>query len=149
MRCVNCQRSVADDDSQCPFCGCPVLTAAPNPAHTRVARELGRLWAHPSGGDNVVSLVAVRRAALARWLRDAALEVGCWGVIWGGVAALLGVATSPGTWVVYVLALSLDLALLTTYRARPWFFAWTQEVETTHDDPPGSQGAVGMSSMPR
>lgn len=120
MRCVNCGRQAAADDSQCPYCGCPVLSRHDDPQAVRRAAHVRRLWddAAEAPAAEVVPLYTAPRGLQPV---DIFSEAAIWGVSWLLLAWLLGVVAEPATWAAAAVGLLVDCFVLATYNVRPWY----------------------------
>lgn len=152
MRCVSCGRMTSSEDSQCPYCGCPVLSehqAGGAGARAAYTRQVSRIWDEPSdptGGKVVPLPVAGAEAASSvdpepgLRLLDGIAETVLWGLVWLAVSLALGLASSPETWAVFGLAMLNDLFILSAYQTRPWYVPRrsAQRSFPDHVDPAGS-----------
>ncbi len=110
MRCVNCQRTASPDDTQCPYCGCPVLSAVGKSERERLADNVRKIWDESRMPDNVVPLV---RPGVPLWHRLApAADLAIWLIVWGLVTSWLGVAASLYAWIAFALAVTVYFVAL-------------------------------------
>ena len=147
MRCVNCGRMASADDTQCPYCGCPVLTAAETSRHKAGAR-VRRLWEESTLPENVVALP--RRPRIRMTVSLVAGEALVWGSVWLIVAGLLGVLSVGWAWLVPLLLLAVNLVIYQTYNIEPWhqrLLAKWREEEQPPDDQDDTTGNHRVSGM--
>jgi hypothetical protein len=149
------------DDSQCPYCGCPVLSAHANHGagtSDNYARQVRRIWDDPSDplADKVVPLPVEGAATAAGIPREPSLrlldgigDTVLWGLLWLAVSLALGVAGTLETWAVFGLAMLNDLFILSTYQSRPWFVRRRpqQRRPARHVDPAGSARRSRVSQV--
>ena len=135
MRCVNCGRQAAADDTGCPYCGCPVLSRNSDIADERRTSEARRLFDEVAGRP-ALRVVPIRPSvAPARPTGvDAALVVALWTLLQIPALFVLGVADLPAAWLVGPLAALFELGVLHRIGARPWFRRPAAPMEDTHDD---------------
>lgn len=135
MRCVNCGRQAAADDTGCPYCGCPVLSRNPDIADERRTTEARRLF-DEAAGRPALRVVPIRplTTPVGPTGADAALVVALWVLLQIPALFVLGVADVPAAWFVGPLAALLELGVLHRFGARPWFRRSAAPMEDTHDD---------------
>lgn len=135
MRCVNCGRQAAADDTACPYCGCPVLSRNPDAGDERRTGEVRRLFDEAAGRPQlrVVPLPAPVAAA-GPTAADMLIVVVAWSLLQAPLLLALGAAGAGGAWLVGPLAALVELATLRAWGARPWFRRPAAPVEDTHGD---------------
>lgn len=97
MRCVNCGRQAAPDDSACPYCGCPVLSRHADPVDERRTAEVRRLF-DEAAGRPALHVVPLRPEAPRQGpdLADALLVLGFWTIAQAIPGCCSASPTSPG-----------------------------------------------------
>lgn len=121
MRCVNCGRRAAPDDSACPYCGCPVLSRHADPVDERRTAEVRRLFDEAAGRPALHVVPFRPEAPSGPNLADTVLVLVFWMIAQAIPWLLLGVADVVWAWAIGPAAAILELTVLRLYGARPWF----------------------------
>jgi len=121
MRCVSCGRMASAEDSQCPYCGCPVLSRPGAGASRELSDNVLELFGEPPAGAEVVPFPGGETPVDGPQPIDYLSESFVWAVVWIPLAWALGVLQIPLAWLALVLALGCDSWMLTSLGVRPWY----------------------------